>query len=68
MLQAMSTKQGTATRAQKDLLQTEGEATGHHPHHDGPQSLPHFRMATCQRSVWLASASHRHLAWEKPPS
>jgi len=38
------------------------------PHHDGPQSLPHFHMSTRQRSVWLTSASHRHLAWEKPPS
>lgn len=38
------------------------------PHHDGPQSLPHFWTATCQRSVWLTSASPHHLAWEKPPS
>lgn len=38
------------------------------PHHDGPQSLPHFWKATCQRSVRLTSASPRHLAWEKPPS
>lgn len=34
------------------------------PHHD----LPHFWTATCQRSVWLTSASPHHLAWEKPPS
>lgn len=53
MLPVLSTKQGTATRARRDLTKTEGEVTEHHPHHDGPQSLPHFCTSTGQGSAWL---------------
>lgn len=57
-----SAKQGTGEGAQGAR-----KNGGGHRAPPAPQSLPHFQTSTRQTSVWLASVSRRHLAWEKPP-